>query len=96
MTNGKLSVKALAFSVAVLWGGTVLIVGLINIAQPAYGSAFLQMASSIYPGYHALPTIGSVLVGSLYGVLDGAIGGALLAWLYNLCACRKCEVKEAP
>jgi len=39
--------------------------------------------SSVYPGYKAAGTLGSVVVGTLYALLDGAVGGALFAWLYN-------------
>jgi hypothetical protein len=45
---------------------------------------FLQLMASIYPGYDASPTIGSVIVGTLYALLDGAIAGLIFAWLYNL------------
>ena len=38
---------------------------------------------SIYSGYHPGPGIGSIIVGTLYGVVDGAIGGAIFGWLYN-------------
>jgi hypothetical protein len=40
----------------------------------------------MYPGYEPGPGIGSVLTGTLYGLVDGAIGGAVFAWLYNLFA----------
>jgi len=85
----KLSVKSLAFASAVLWGGTVLIVGIANMVWPDYGVAFLSVVSSIYPGYNAAGNIGSVVVGTLYAILDGAIGGLIFAWLYNHCACKK-------
>jgi len=40
--------------------------------------------SSVYPGYKAAGTLGSVVVGTLYyALLDGAVGGVLFAWLYN-------------
>lgn len=51
---------------------------------PPYGKAFLEVMSSVYPGYKAAGTLGSVVVGTLYyALLDGAVGGALFAWLYN-------------
>jgi hypothetical protein len=40
--------------------------------------------ASVYPGYDASGTICSVIVGTLYGVVDGAIAGLVFAWLYNL------------
>jgi hypothetical protein len=80
----RLSAKALAFAMAVLWGGGLLFVGLINLASPSYGANFLAGVSSIYPGFHATRTFGDVLVGTGYGVVDGGIGGFLLGWLYNV------------
>ncbi len=82
----KLSVKGLALGSAITWGLAVLFVGLVNLGWPSYGTAFLQLISSIYPGYHAQASLGNVIVGTLYAVLDGAIGGVFFGWLYNLCA----------
>ncbi len=82
----KLSVRALALTAGLFWGGAILMVGLVNLASPGYGRAFLELCSSIYPGYHAASSLGSVIVGTLYGVVDGGIGGAVFAWLYNLLA----------
>jgi hypothetical protein len=80
----KLSVKGLALAGGILWGVLgILGVGLINLIRPGYGQAFLELAASIYPGYHATASFGQVIVGTLYGFVDGAAGGALLAWLYN-------------
>jgi hypothetical protein len=46
----------------------------------------LELCASVYPGYRAEPTFTSVIVGTLYGVVDGGIAGAVFAWLYNLFA----------
>lgn len=83
----KLSVKAFAITAGLLWGGAILSVTLVNLAAPTYGQAFLDLCSSIYPGFHASRTIRSVVIGTLYGLLDGGIGGAIFAWLYNRFAC---------
>jgi hypothetical protein len=45
--------------------------------------AFLDGISSVYLGFHAPRTIGDVLVGTLYGLVDGAIGGLIFGWLYD-------------
>jgi len=79
----KLSVKSLAIVSALLWGGGVLFVGLVNLAAPSYGTAFLQCVSSIYPGFHNSRNFLDVLVGTGYALFDGAVGGALFGWLYN-------------
>jgi hypothetical protein len=81
-----LSLRALAITAALLWGGAVFVCGLANLAWPSYGGAFLQLVASIYPGYHATRSLGSVVVGTLYALLDGAVGGLLFGWLYNHCA----------
>jgi len=80
----RLSVKALAISAGLLWGGGILFVGLINLAASSYGTSFLQMASSIYPGFHNSRTFLDVLVGTGYGLVDGAIAGLIFGWLYNV------------
>ncbi|MBI1993008.1 MAG: hypothetical protein HYS67_01045 [Deltaproteobacteria bacterium] len=36
--------------------------------------------------YKVAGTFGSVIVATLYALIDGAIGGVLFAWLYNCCA----------
>ncbi len=84
----RLSLKAFAISAGLLWGGLILFVGLINLAAATYGVSFLQMASSIYPGFHNSRTVVDVLVGTAYGLVDGAIAGLIFVWLYNLIAGR--------
>jgi hypothetical protein len=79
----KPSIKAIAVSVALLWGGCMLLIGLINLADPSYGGAFLRMISSVYPGADTQRTLGSVLLGTIYGLVDGAIAGCLFGLLYS-------------
>lgn len=79
----KLNLKALALAAAILWGGAILLVSIGNMICPPYGAAFLQMVASVYPFYDPASGGISVLVGTLWGVIDGAIAGFLLGWLYN-------------
>jgi len=79
----KFDIKALALASAILWGLVMLVTGLANLIWGNYGQQFLQTMSSVYPGYHATRSIGEVIVGTLYGVVDGLVGGAVFAWLYN-------------
>ena len=84
----RLSIKALAVAAALLWGGGVLFVGLVNLAAPSYGTIFLQCMSSVYPGFHNSRTFIDVLVGTAYALVDGVVAGLLFGWLYNLFAGR--------
>ncbi len=78
-----LSVKSVALTAALLWGGCLLVLGLVNLAVPSYGAAFLNGVASIYPGFRHSHTIADALVGGIYGAIDGGLGGAFFAWLYN-------------
>jgi hypothetical protein len=80
----RLNVAALAVTAGLIWGGAILIVASAHAIWPNYGGAFLEVMGSIYSGYHPGPGIWSIIVGTLYGLVDGAIGGALFGWLYNL------------
>lgn len=83
----KLSVKGTAFAAALMCGILAMfLTGIANLIWPSYGQEFLRLMASVYPGYHATPSFGQVIVGSLYGLVDGAIGGAIFALLYNWCA----------
>ena len=77
------SSRVMTATTALLWGGCMLFVGLVNLAAPAYGIDFLRMMSSVYPGFQPAHKIGEVLLGTVYGLIDGAIAGVLFAWLYN-------------
>jgi hypothetical protein len=78
----RLSVKALALSFGFIWAAAVLLVGIAHLIWPGYGTAMLELAASVYPGY-SVGGFGSVIVGTLYALVDGAVAGAVFAWLYN-------------
>jgi len=78
----KLSVKSMALTLGILWGAVFLLVGLANQIWNGYGLPFLVLMDSIYPGYD-VGGFGSVIVGTVYAFVDAAVGGAVLAWLYN-------------
>ncbi len=84
-----INVKAAALTVGLVWGVLgMFVTGVGNLLVPGYGQAFFDVMASVYPGYAATPTVGQVLIGTLYGLLDGAAGGAVFAWLYNTIAPR--------
>ena len=91
----SLSIKALAIAGAVFTGGSFLLVGILNLIFPAYAVGFLELGASIYPGYHGAGGFGSVIVVTLYGLLDGAVAGTILAWLYNVMVRRSEPVATA-
>lgn len=84
----RFNVVALAITTGLFWGAAILLVSLASLIWPGYGVAFLDVTASVYPGYHAGTGIGSVVVGTVYALVDGAIGGAIFAWLYNFVASR--------
>lgn len=77
----KLSVRAFALACGIIWGLGLLIIVLIAMASEGYGGAFIEAISSIYLGV-AVSAKGAFLV-LLWGFIDGFIGGAIFAWLYN-------------
>ena len=80
----RLNVTALSLTVGLFWGAAILAVGSANLMWPSYGRAFLELAASICPGYHPGPGSGPLITATLYGLVDGAIAGAVSGWLYNL------------
>lgn len=78
----RLSLKALAIALGLVWGAGVFLVGVAHLLWPGYGGAFLDLIASLYPGYH-VGGFATVVVGTLYAALDGAVGGIIIASLYN-------------
>ena len=81
--NMKLSIKSLAIAAALLKALCFLFVALMNLILPPYGGAFLALLTSLYVGYDPMAGAISVLVGTLYSLIAGAVAGALFGWLYN-------------
>jgi hypothetical protein len=79
----QLNMKALSIVAGIFTAAAILIVGCVNLVWSGYGSAFLKMMASLYPGYRAAGTIGDLIVGTLYGLVDGLVCGWIFGWLYN-------------
>lgn len=80
----KLDVKALALTGGLIWGILAMFLsGVANLIWSGYAQGFLDVMASVYPGYNATASFGQVIIGTLYGVVDGAIAGALFALVYN-------------
>ncbi len=82
----KFNIMALGITCGVIWAGAILITGVCGLIWPGYGQAFLDMVASVYPGYKGTASIGQIVIGTLYGLVDGGIAGMIFAWLYNFFA----------
>ena len=79
----KLSVKSLVIAAALLKALCFLFVALMNLLLPPYGGPFLALLTSVYLGYDPVAGPISVLVGTIYSLIAGAVAGALFGWFYN-------------
>jgi len=81
----KLNVKAFALAFALVWGfGLFCLTWWIIAFDGATGETTL--IGRLYRGYNISPS-GSV-IGLIWALVDGFIGGAIFAWLYNSIAAR--------
>jgi hypothetical protein len=81
----KLNVKAFAIACGVIWGaGVFLLTWWIILLEGS--SNEMPLLGHVYLGYTISP-LGSV-IGLAWALVDGMIGGAVLAWLYNCIATR--------
>jgi hypothetical protein len=77
----RLNVKAFAITCGLMWGlGLFFLTWWMIMLDGATGEN--TFIGRIYRGYSISP-VGSVL-GLAWALVDGAIGGAIFAWLYNL------------
>jgi len=76
----RLDVRAFALACGILWGLAVFL-GTWWIIALEGASGDPMLLGRIYVGYRITP-LGSI-IGLVWGVVDGLIGGALFALLYN-------------
>lgn len=76
----KLNIKAFALTCGIIWGVGLFALTLWIIAfdGPTHE---VTLIGKLYRGYTISP-LGSI-IGLLYGFLDGLVGGAAFAWIYN-------------
>jgi hypothetical protein len=81
----KLSVKAFGLAGGLFWGVGLFLSTwwIIMFDGPTTEATFL---GRLYRGYSITP-MGSV-VGLLWALIDGAVAGAIFAWLYNVISAR--------
>ena len=81
----KLTIKAFALACGLVWGlGLFLLTWWIIAIEGV--TEEVPFIGRIYRGYNITP-LGS-FIGLIWALIDGAIGGAIFAWLYNLIARR--------
>lgn len=79
----KLDVRAFAITCSLIWGfGLFFLTWWIIMFDGPTGE--VTLIGRLYRGYSISPT-GSV-IGLLWALADGFVGGAIFAWLYNLIA----------
>ena len=76
----RLNIKAFALALGITWGLGCFIMGLAGIRHEA-AATLVRAVGAMYIGFAPTP-LGSV-IGLAWGFLDGAIAGAVFAWLYN-------------
>jgi hypothetical protein len=76
----KLNIKALGLSTGIVWGIGIFLLTLWFLVMGYEGKTLLKL-SKVYLGY-SVSYLGA-LVGLIWGFVDGFIGGAVVAWLYN-------------
>jgi hypothetical protein len=78
--NMKMNIKAMALTIAIVWGvGLFMITWWIILLDGA--STAPNFLSKFYRGYSITP-LGSI-IGFAWAFTDGAFGGACIAWIYN-------------
>ena len=80
----KLNIKALAVAMGAMWGGGMLFLGWASML--GWGVKAVDVMSSVYIGFSS-SLLGSI-IGAVWGFLDGAIGGIIIALVYNFFAAR--------
>jgi hypothetical protein len=90
----KLNVWAFGLACALIWGLGLFALTWWIIAFAEEGAEYNTILSRVYLGY-AITPIGSV-IGLVWALADGLIGGIIFAWLYNLLAGRMGKGASAP
>ena len=87
----KLNVRAFALSCALVWGAGLFLMTWWIIAFDG-ATAEVTLIGKVYRGYTITP-LGSV-IGLIWGLMDGLIGGAIFAWLYNVLGSRRASDRQ--
>ena len=88
----KLDVKIFALACSICWGFGLLSVTWWIILFDGKQEASTALGA-LYRGYTITP-LGS-LIGFIWAIVDGYVGGAIFAWLYNKLLTRKAQSTAA-
>ena len=75
----KLNVLNLAIAMGVSCAIYVVFIGI--AAMFGWGTEWVKILGSLYLGYRA--SVLGIIIGALWAFVDGFIGGAIIAWIYN-------------
>ena len=76
----KFNLKALALSLGITWSVGLLLMGWVSAL--GWGEEAVEVLSSFYIGYES-SFLGGI-IGAAWGFVDGAIGGVIIGFLYNI------------
>ena len=76
----RFNLKALALSLGITWALGLLFLGWVGAF--GWGLEAVDVFSSFYIGYE--PTFIGGVIGAVWGFIDGAVGGIVIGFLYNL------------
>ncbi len=76
----KLNIKSFAIGFGSAFGLGAFFLGIVSMF--GWGTALIEPISSLYVGF--APTIMGSIIGGIWGFIDGAIGGLIIAFVYNL------------
>ncbi len=82
----RVSRTALALTLGILWACALGMIGILHALFPPYGVRFFEFMASIYPGISGSGSLADIALSALYGLVDGFLGGWVIAWLYNALA----------
>ena len=86
MQKASLGVVSLGLAVGIAWALGVFLLGL-GAGLFDWGIPVVAVLASLYRGYD--PSFVGNITGAVWGFVDGFIGGALVAWLYNRFVARR-------
>jgi hypothetical protein len=78
----KLQIFPLAVALGVTWALGILLLGWAG--GLGWGTELVNVMSSLYIGYG--PSFVGGIIGGIWALVDGAIGGAVIALIYNAAA----------